>query len=54
MDNLIPKSPKLYNCFYNEQTELNDTHLYKAQQQDAVKKQLLLWKHYEKYTSSPS
>ena len=45
----IPKSPKLYNYFYSEQTELNDTLLYEAQNQDPVTRQLLIWKRYKNY-----
>ena len=44
MDDFIPKSPELYNYFYSEQKELNDTFFYEAQQQDPVIRQLLLWK----------
>ena len=47
MDDLIPKSPILFNYFYNEQTELNDTFLYVAQQQDPVIRKILLWKRYK-------
>ena len=47
MDDIIPKSPDLYNYFYSEQTDLNDTLLFEAQQQDPVLRQLLLWKRYK-------
>ena len=46
MDGFIPKSPTIYNYFYEEQTEVNDTLLYKTQQQDPVLRQLLFWKQY--------
>ena len=42
-DDFIPKSPEIYNYFYSEQTEINDTVLYEAQQQDPVIRQLLFW-----------
>ena len=45
MDDFIPYSPTLYNYFYEEQTEINDTLLYETQQQDPVLRQPLLWKH---------
>ena len=48
MDDFIPKSPTLYNYFYEEQTEMNDTLLYETQQ-DPVFRQLLLWKHYKNF-----
>ena len=41
MDDFIPKSLSLYNYFYGEQIEINDTLLYETQQQDPVLKQLL-------------
>ena len=47
MDDFIPKSPTLYNNFYEEQTEINDTLLYETQQQDPVFRHFLLWKHYK-------
>ena len=47
MDEFIPKSPTLYNYFYEEQTEINDTLLYQTQQQDPVLRQHLHWKHYK-------
>ena len=47
MDDFIPKSLKLYNYFYSEQTELIDTLLYEAQQQDPVIRQLLPWKRFK-------
>ena len=40
MDDFIPKSPVIYNYFYNEQTELDDTLLYEAQLQDPVLRHL--------------
>ena len=43
MDDFITKSPTIYNYFHNEQTELNDTLLYEAQQEDPSIRQLLLW-----------
>ena len=49
MDDFIPKSPNLYNYFYEEQTETNDTLLYETQQQDPVSRQLLLWKQYKNF-----
>ena len=49
MDDFIQKSPIIYNYFYEEQTEVNDTHLYKTQQQDTVLKQLLLWKQFKNF-----
>ena len=49
MDDFIPKSPLLYNYFYREQTEINDTLLYQTQQQDPVLRNLLLWKHYKNF-----
>ena len=54
MADFIPKFPKLYNYFYSEQTELNDTLLYEAQQQDPVIRQLLPWKRHINYPSIPS
>ena len=54
MDDFILKSPELCNLFYSEQTELNDTFLYEAQQQDPVLRQLLLWKRYKKHPCFPS
>ena len=54
MDILLPKSPTIYNYFYNEQTELIDTLLYEAQQQDPVIRQLFLLKCYKNYPSTPS
>ena len=47
MDDFIPKSPTLYNYFYEEQTEVKDTLLYQTQQQDPVLRQLILWKQYK-------
>ena len=47
MDDIIQKSPDFYNYFHSEQTQLNDTLLYEAQQQDSVLRQLLLWKGYK-------
>ena len=32
MNDFIPKSPILYNYFYEEQTEINDMRLYETQQ----------------------
>ena len=43
-DDCVPKSPEIYNYFYKEQTETNDTFLYEAQEKDSVIRQLLLWK----------
>ena len=48
MDDFIPKSPLLYNYFYEEQSEINDTLLYQTQQ-DPVLRKLLLWKHYKNF-----
>ena len=42
MDDFVPKTPTLCNSCYYEQTELNDTLLYEAQQQDPVTLQLFL------------
>ena len=47
LDNFITKSPEIYNCFYNEQTVINDTLLFETQQQDPVIRQILLWKKYK-------
>ena len=47
MDDFILKSPAIYNFFYHEHTELNDTLIYEAQQQDPVIRQLLFWKRYK-------
>ena len=44
MDDFIPKSPTIYNYFYEEQIEIDDKLLYDTQQQDPVIRQLLLWK----------
>ena len=54
MDDFITKSPKLYNYFYSEQTELNDTLLYETQQTNPVIRQLLFWKRYKNYPCIPS
>ena len=50
MDYFIPKSPTIYNYLYEEQTEIDDTLLYKTQQQDLVLWKLLFWKQYKKFT----
>ena len=42
MYDFIPKSPKIYNYFYSEQTEIIDILLHEAQQQEPVPRQLLL------------
>ena len=47
MEDFIPMSPTFFNYFYEEQTEVNDTLLYKTQQQDPVLGQFFLWKHYK-------
>ena len=47
MESIIPKSPTIYNYFYEEPTEVNDILLYKTQKQEQVLKQLLLWKQYK-------
>ena len=54
MNDFIPKPPTIYNYFSNEQTELNDTFLYVAQQQDPVIRQLFLWKRFKIYPFTPS
>ena len=54
MDDFIPKSPILYNYFYEEQTEINDMLLYETQQQDPVLRQLLLWNRNENFPPTPS
>ena len=54
MDNFIPKSPTLYNYFYEGQTEVNDTLLYKTQQQYPVLRQRLFWKQYKNFPQTPS
>ena len=54
MDNFIPKSPTIHNYFYEEQTEIDDTLLYKPQQQDPVLRQLLFLKQYKNFPPTPS
>ena len=54
MDNFIPQSPRIYNFFYTENTEITDALLYEAQQQDPVIRQLLLWKKYKNFPTTPS
>ena len=54
MDDFIPKSPTIFNYFYEEQTEVNDTLLYKTKQQDPVLRPLLLWKQYKNFPPTPS
>ena len=54
MDDFIPKSPEIYNFFYSEETELTDTLLYEAQQQDPIIRKLLLWKKYKNLPNIPS
>ena len=49
MDDFIPKSPTIYKYFYEEQTEIEDTLLYKTQQQDPVLRQILHGKRYKKF-----
>ena len=41
MADFKPKSPTIYNYFYEEQTETDDKILYDTQQQDTVLKQFL-------------
>ena len=52
-DDFILKSPKLYNFFYSEQAELNDTLLYEAQQQEPVISQILFCKRCKNCFSIP-
>ena len=40
-------STEMKNCFYNEQTGINDTCLCETQQQDPVIRQFLLWKKHK-------
>ena len=47
MDDFLPKSPIIYNYFYEAQTEIDDKLLYDTQQQDPVIRQLLFWKKYK-------
>ena len=54
MVNFIPKSPTLHNYFYEKQTEVNDTLLYKTQQQHPASRQLFLWKQYKNFPPTPS
>ena len=54
MDDFLPKSPTIYNYFHNERTELIDTLLYEARQQDPVIRQLFLLKRYKNYPSTRS
>ena len=54
MDDFIPKSPTIYKCFYQEQTEIDDKLLYNTQQQDPVLRQLLFWKKYKNFPPTPS
>ena len=54
MGDFIPKSPAIYNYFYEEQTEIDDTLLYKTQQQDPVLRHLLFWKQYKNFPRTRS
>ena len=54
MDDFIPQSPRIYNFFYTENTEITDALLYEAQQQDPVIQQLLLWKKCKNFPNTPS
>ena len=54
MDDFIPKSPTLYDYFYKEQTEINNTLLYQTQLQDPVLRQNFLWKNYKNLPPTPS
>ena len=54
MDDFIPESPKLYNYFYEDQTDIKDTLLYETQQQVPVLRQLLHWKQYKNFPPIPS
>ena len=47
MDDFIPKSSTIYNYFYEENTEINETLLHETQQQHPVIRQLLLCKQYK-------
>ena len=49
LDDFIPSSPKIYNYFYHQNTILDNTILYQAQQQDPVIRQLILWKTYKNH-----
>ena len=53
LDDHILKSTEIYNYFYTEQTQINDTLLCNAQQ-DLVIRQLLIWKHYKNHPPIPS
>ena len=54
MDNFIPKSPGIYNFFYDEHTEISDKLVNETQQQDPVIRPLLLWKPYKNVPHTPS
>ena len=54
MDDFIPQLPAIYKYFFEEQTEIDDTILYKTQQQDPVLRQLLFWKQYKNFSPTPS
>ena len=54
MDDFIPQSPRIYNFFHTENTEITDALLYEAQQQDQVIRQLPLWKKYKNRPNNPS
>ena len=53
MDDFISKSPTLYNYFYEEQIEINDTLLYETQQQDAVLLETFTLETLQKFLPSP-
>ena len=44
MNDFIPNSTEIYNCFYDEKTEINDTFRLETQQQTPVLRQFILWK----------
>ena len=50
---MTPKSPNIYKYFNNKQTELNDTLLYEAKQQDKVIRQLFVFETLQKLPSHP-
>ena len=54
LDDFIPSSPKIYIYFYHQNTILDNTLLYQAQQQDPVIRQLILWKTYKNHPPLPS
>ena len=54
MDDFIPTFPAIYNFFYHEHTEDNETLLYEAKEQDTVIRQLLLCKRYKNFPNNPS